>query len=123
MNRSTFLLFICVFASSEMLLAATTDYVPEKKTTISRMLDIQAVFGPCPNDTQCEEFCKYVGGIADNSQIVCACAVTKPWTKERCDKGCRILGIGGAWLSKDKKCFCRMCEPGNGQALKHVIFV
>ncbi|KAI1699981.1 hypothetical protein Ddc_18319 [Ditylenchus destructor] len=101
MNRSTLLLFLCVFALSEVLLAAKMARIRGvagmKNSSGVRLVRTAG----CPTNSQCDKMCKTMDGASggrlsnnDNSYCHCDDDVGKPDTKETCVARCKILGVG-----------------------------
>ncbi|KAI1695919.1 hypothetical protein DdX_19313 [Ditylenchus destructor] len=104
MNRSTLLVFLCVFALSEVLLAAELGRfraVAAMKNS-SGMRHIRST--NCgPTDSQCDELCKFLKAGNGRKSLhlphtACKCDILdKSMTKEDCVQACKILG------GRDKK--------------------
>ncbi|KAI1698298.1 hypothetical protein Ddc_19187 [Ditylenchus destructor] len=114
MNRSTLLLFLCVFAVSEVLLAAKKvriDGVARVKNSNNMRL-VRST--NCPNDTQCEELCKFRGASggsqSDDDDKYCDCdGNLEPANESICVKACTILGFGFVKMHGDD-CGCEQSE-------------
>ncbi|KAI1699441.1 hypothetical protein DdX_17320 [Ditylenchus destructor] len=117
MNRSTLLLFLCVFALSEVLLAA-------KKARIRGVVGVKNSTGVrlprsarCVTDDQCDKVCKFGSGASGENIIdvgdgyTCVCDDDwTPVTKETCVASCDILGLGGGKFDDDEDCVCNPCK-------------
>ncbi|KAI1698297.1 hypothetical protein Ddc_19186 [Ditylenchus destructor] len=110
MNRSTLLLFLCVFAVSEVLLAAKKvriDGVARVKNS-NNMRVVRSV--NCPTDKQCDELCKFRGASggskSDDDDQYCYCDGDADLANESiCVKACKILGVGFVGMNGDD-CGC-----------------
>ncbi|KAI1711435.1 hypothetical protein Ddc_12946 [Ditylenchus destructor] len=102
MNRFTLLLFLCVFALSEVLLAAQLSRyrgVAEGQNS-SNVRFARSTFRACdylPDDSQCDRMCKYVdayGGQVDLNDPLRGCICGREWkpvTLETCVAQCKDL--------------------------------
>ncbi|KAI1698294.1 hypothetical protein Ddc_19183 [Ditylenchus destructor] len=116
MNRSTLLLFLCVFALSEVLLAAKKarirGVVGRKNSSYSRFVR-SASF---PNDNQCKKMCKDNGASGGSALYdcddYCNCdgELEGDWTKPDCEQACKTLGLKFAKLDDEGFCLCSGCK-------------
>ncbi|KAI1699073.1 hypothetical protein DdX_17542 [Ditylenchus destructor] len=121
MDRSLLLLFLCVFALSEVLLAArkvrlrdisgmnnSSDVPRERSFSCDNLLD------------QCDKMCNgsaKSGGAGSDSDgstmIYCRCkGERKHYTESACTEACKThLGLDSGKVEMEGRCFCRY--PGS----------
>ncbi|KAI1699442.1 hypothetical protein DdX_17321 [Ditylenchus destructor] len=128
MNRSILLLFFCVFALSEVVLAAELGRI-RGSVGVNNSSDVRLVRSAdsCVTDDQCDQACKMFGAsggqVSDsvNPKVYCHCDddPKRPTTAETCVAACDILGVGGGkpWLGN---CTCSRC--GGKWLLKNCCF-
>ncbi|KAI1699856.1 hypothetical protein DdX_17057 [Ditylenchus destructor] len=126
MNRSTFLLFLCVFALSEVSLTAVKMRISGagggKHSNVMRRVrsvsvsELSENVPSCPNDSQCNDVCVHFGSGGGGMRQdfwngMCKCDVGKDFkTDEMCVEACKILGLGGGFVPSDDELDCE-CNP------------
>ncbi|KAI1699435.1 hypothetical protein DdX_17314 [Ditylenchus destructor] len=113
MNRSTLLLFLCVFALSEVLLAAKKARI-RGVVGVKNSSRVRFVRSACVTDDQCDKMCKLGGAsggtVSDINGAHCDCdGEMNPETKDTCAIGCALLGVGGGELFSED-CICNACQ-------------